>query len=126
MLITTKTFFLLSDRVPAVLVTVLILMVQQETEVGNKHDPNFQYGSAQAIVALLLLWFSLFSKLCDTPIRLVSLPLIEMNILLQHKVKRKCTTYHYSITVCPIFNDENVCLTGCCGIECLFVFLFFF
>lgn len=45
------------------MVVVLILMVQQETEVGNKHDPNFQYGAAQAIVALLLLWFSLFSEL---------------------------------------------------------------
>ncbi|XP_050702655.1 LOW QUALITY PROTEIN: integral membrane protein GPR155-like [Eriocheir sinensis] len=48
---------------PAVLVTVLILMVQQETEVADKHDPNFQYGSAQAIVSLLLLWFSLFTTM---------------------------------------------------------------
>ncbi|XP_053656255.1 lysosomal cholesterol signaling protein isoform X2 [Cherax quadricarinatus] len=46
---------------PAVLVTVLILMVQQETDVADKHDPNFQYGAAQAIVALLLLWFSLIT-----------------------------------------------------------------
>lgn len=50
------------SRLPGVLVTVLILMVQQETDVADKHDPNFQYGSAQAVVALLLLWFSLFSK----------------------------------------------------------------
>ncbi|KAG0722565.1 Integral membrane protein GPR155 [Chionoecetes opilio] len=48
---------------PAVLVTVLILMVQTETELGDKHDPNFQYGAAQAVVALLLLWFSLFTTL---------------------------------------------------------------
>nr|XP_045596730.1 integral membrane protein GPR155-like isoform X2 [Procambarus clarkii] len=48
---------------PAILVTVLILMVQQETEVADKHDPNFQYGSAQAIVALLLLWFSLITTI---------------------------------------------------------------
>lgn len=51
-----------SCRLPATLVVVLILMVQQETDVGSKHDPNFQYGAAQAIVALLLLWFSLFSE----------------------------------------------------------------
>nr|XP_027225362.1 integral membrane protein GPR155-like isoform X1 [Penaeus vannamei] len=48
---------------PGVLVTVLILMVQQETDVADKHDPNFQYGSAQAVVALLLLWFSLFTTM---------------------------------------------------------------
>ncbi|KAK7068809.1 hypothetical protein SK128_020429, partial [Halocaridina rubra] len=49
--------------IPGLLVTILILMVQQETDVANKHDPNFQYGSAQAIVALLLLWFSLFTTM---------------------------------------------------------------
>ncbi|XP_045108836.1 integral membrane protein GPR155-like isoform X2 [Portunus trituberculatus] len=48
---------------PAVVVTILVLMVQQETEVGDKHDPNFQYGAAQAVVALLLLWFSLFTTM---------------------------------------------------------------
>ncbi|XP_042861951.1 integral membrane protein GPR155-like [Penaeus japonicus] len=48
---------------PGILVTVLILMVQQETDVADKHDPNFQYGSAQAVVALLLLWFSLFTTM---------------------------------------------------------------
>ncbi|KAK3853959.1 hypothetical protein Pcinc_018287 [Petrolisthes cinctipes] len=48
---------------PATLVVVLILMVQQETEVGSKHDPNFQYGASQAIMALLLLWFSLFTTM---------------------------------------------------------------
>lgn len=54
--------YILFSRLPGILVTVLILMVQQETDVADKHDPNFQYGSAQAVVALLLLWFSLFSK----------------------------------------------------------------
>ncbi|XP_066945138.1 lysosomal cholesterol signaling protein isoform X2 [Macrobrachium rosenbergii] len=49
--------------VPGILVLVLILIVQQETDVANKHDPNFQYGTAQAIVALLLLWFSLFTTM---------------------------------------------------------------
>ncbi|XP_076059011.1 integral membrane protein GPR155 homolog anchor isoform X2 [Oratosquilla oratoria] len=49
--------------VPGVIVLVLILVVQQESEVANKHDPNFQYGATQAIVALLLLWFSLFTTM---------------------------------------------------------------
>lgn len=56
-------FAIIGWGLPAVMVTVLILMVQQETDVADKHDPNFQYGSAQAIVALLLLWFSLFTTM---------------------------------------------------------------
>ena len=47
---------------PGIIVTALALIVQKESELADKHDPNFQYGTTQAVVALLLLWFSLFSK----------------------------------------------------------------
>ena len=38
------------------------MVVRKESYFADDHDPNFQYGSTQAVVALLLLWFSLFSK----------------------------------------------------------------
>ncbi|RXG72841.1 Integral membrane protein [Armadillidium vulgare] len=45
--------------IPGVLVCILVMLVKEDQTLVN--DPNFQYGSTQAIVALLLLWFSLFS-----------------------------------------------------------------
>ena len=49
---------------PGVLVAILILLAQHEASaLGDKHDPNFQYGSAQAVVALLVLWLSLFTTM---------------------------------------------------------------
>ncbi|CAL4069876.1 unnamed protein product, partial [Meganyctiphanes norvegica] len=50
---------------PAIIVAFLVLGVKLETDIdgSTKHDPNFQYGWTQAVVALLLLWFSLFTTM---------------------------------------------------------------
>lgn len=46
--------------IPALLVLLMLVIVHQETpEHGAKVDPNFQYGSTQAVVSLVLLALSL-------------------------------------------------------------------
>ncbi|XP_018027318.1 integral membrane protein GPR155 [Hyalella azteca] len=49
--------------VPGVLVLVLVMVVQREMDLADKQDLNFQYGTTQAVVALLLLWFTLFTTI---------------------------------------------------------------
>jgi len=58
-----KYFTLLGWGVPGVLVLVLVLVVQQEMSHSDKLEPNFQYGTTQAVIALLLLWFTLFTTI---------------------------------------------------------------
>lgn len=51
-----KYFLAVGFLIPAVLVLVLLLVVPEETPAhGEKTDPNFQYGSTQAYVALVIL-----------------------------------------------------------------------
>lgn len=49
--------------IPGVLVLVLVMVVQREMDLVDKLDLNFQYGTTQAVVALLLLWFTLFTTI---------------------------------------------------------------
>ena len=54
-----------SVRAPAVLVAVLLAVVAADTDPSReKGDPNFQYGSAQAVVALLVLGLSFIVTVC--------------------------------------------------------------
>lgn len=66
---------------PAALVAFLVLGVEHEVVDigGTKHDPNFQYGWTQAVVALLLLWFSLFTTM--------------VALILQQRHQRRYTQY---------------------------------
>ncbi|KAF2359702.1 Membrane transport protein [Trinorchestia longiramus] len=49
--------------IPGILVLVLVMAVQREIDVVDKQDLNFQYGTTQAVIALLLLWFTLFTTI---------------------------------------------------------------
>lgn len=50
--------------IPALLVLLMLVVVHEETpEHGAKVDPNFQYGSTQAVVSLVLLTLSLVTTI---------------------------------------------------------------